>query len=455
MPGPTFGWYPPEGCFAQMGTVPFSLLARRTVQVFCLLAFLGLLAVTPTRPEAAPSAVWKTCFLIDPLVLLATWLAAHAMPLALFGLPALAVALVVLAVFRRWVSAMGVLVAAVWIVVAGIVVSSLAGRLGVPTLLLAALGTIVTTALLGRAFCGSRSARWERSTPWQAACWGRWPANASPATPGPPGSGPSIICWPDCCVMALAGGHWGMLFDPIALLYRTTTTVVMPATQWAVEEGSTAIVQGEQALEGDSEFVPREDSKRGFRPSDLTKPIYHGLENERLSAPAGIPRHGADRWAAGGNARPQCLPAAVLVPVPLPARGPARRGGLAAALAPQRPPGELQPVRPVRPCVPWGRRHGARAPRGAWSRLDSLRMFRLFPLQLLLPPRGLEIPVVHSLAIAAWRRGAVRSIVGRSLPAGYAAGGHRRPRWAGPLAGNASRPRQHVPPSIDPPARLA
>ncbi|MGD0898548.1 MAG: 4Fe-4S dicluster domain-containing protein [Thermoguttaceae bacterium] len=318
---------PPSGRSGKWGQSPFSLkaagmvLARRTVQVFCLLAFLGLLAATRARPDAAPSAVWKTFFLIDPLVLVATWLAAHAMPLALFGFPALAVALAALTVFRRRVSALGVLVAAVWIVVAGIAVSWLAGRLGVPTLLVAALGTIVATALLGRVFCG-----WicPLGTIHALASrlllpLGRSPAKRHPGPPLPPGEGRvrgtretdcqegqarSAVSLTPCpspggrgerawspwqrtkyyllaglLVMALVGGHWGTLFDPLVLLYRTTATVVMPAAQWAVEEGSTAVVQGEQALEGDSEIVPGEAGKRGLRPSNLTEPVYDLLRD--------------------------------------------------------------------------------------------------------------------------------------------------------------------------------
>jgi ferredoxin len=37
------------------------------------------------------------------------------------------------------------------------------------------------------------------------------------------------------------GSHWVCVLDPLVLLYRTTVTALFPGTQWALEEGSTAI----------------------------------------------------------------------------------------------------------------------------------------------------------------------------------------------------------------------
>jgi polyferredoxin/formate hydrogenlyase subunit 6/NADH:ubiquinone oxidoreductase subunit I len=253
-----------------------TLLARRIVQVVCLLAFLGLLVAAQDRHDGTTSGVWKTFFLIDPLLLVATWLAAHAMPLALFALPALAVAVLALALAGRRVSAMGVLVAAVWIMLAAIVVSAVVGHLGVPSLLLVALGTVVLTALLGRVFCG-----------WVCPL-GTLHALASrlllrPAKPGQdpwsPWQKAKYYLLAGVLVMALLGGHWGTIFDPLVLLYRTTTTALGPATRWAVEEGSTAVVRGEEALEGDTPIGPGQPAGRPWRLSRLTEPAYAFLRD--------------------------------------------------------------------------------------------------------------------------------------------------------------------------------
>ncbi|NQT12520.1 MAG: 4Fe-4S dicluster domain-containing protein, partial [Planctomycetes bacterium] len=49
-------------------------------------------------------------------------------------------------------------------------------------------------------------------------------------------------------VMAAFGGHWVAIFDPLVLLYRTTTVALMPGLQWAVEESSTAVYQSDPGL---------------------------------------------------------------------------------------------------------------------------------------------------------------------------------------------------------------
>jgi hypothetical protein len=49
-------------------------------------------------------------------------------------------------------------------------------------------------------------------------------------------------------VLAALGTHWVCLFDPLVLLYRTTTTALLPATQWAVESGSTAIFRADPTV---------------------------------------------------------------------------------------------------------------------------------------------------------------------------------------------------------------
>ncbi|MGA2068201.1 MAG: 4Fe-4S binding protein [Thermoguttaceae bacterium] len=274
-----------------------TLLARRTVQVVCLLAFLGLLLAAQVRPDGTTPAVWKTFFLVDPLVLAATWLAAHAMPLALFALPALAAALLVVWLAGRRVSAMGVLVAAVWITLAGIVASAAVGHLGVPALLLVALGTVAVTAVLGRVFCGwvcplgtlhalasrlllpaGKGRVVARSSDQDVVA--RSPDRATPVQdPWSPWQKAKYYLLAGMLLMALVGGHWGTIFDPLVLLYRTTTTALGPAARWAVEEGSTAVVHGEEALEGDAAIGPGSAARHPLRPSSLTEPVYGFLRD--------------------------------------------------------------------------------------------------------------------------------------------------------------------------------
>jgi polyferredoxin len=254
------------------------------------------LVAAQDRHDGTTSAVWKTFFLIDPLLLAATWLAAHAMPLGLFALPALAVALVVLALVGRRVSAMGVLVAVVWATLAAIVASTAVGHLGVPALLLAALGTVAVTALLGRVFCGwvcplgtvhalaSRLLR-PPAKPKVVArspdeVVARSPDRATPAQDRwSPWQKAKYYLLAGVLLMALVGGHWGTIFDPLVLLYRTTTTALGPATRWAVEEGSTAVVRGEEALEGDGPIGPGQPAEHPWRLSRLTEPAYAFLRD--------------------------------------------------------------------------------------------------------------------------------------------------------------------------------
>ena len=76
--------------------------SRRVVQLIALMAFVGCLSGCADSPGWQPGWSVKLFFLIDPLILIGTWLAAHA----------------------------------------------------VPTILLASLATILVTAVLGRVFCG-------------------------------------------------------------------------------------------------------------------------------------------------------------------------------------------------------------------------------------------------------------------------------------------------------------
>ena len=60
--------------------------ARRLVQTVFLLAFLAGVIGTTASPGGEPPSTWlKAFFLIDPLLLLATWLSAHTAPMLLLA----------------------------------------------------------------------------------------------------------------------------------------------------------------------------------------------------------------------------------------------------------------------------------------------------------------------------------------------------------------------------------
>ena len=238
------------------------ILARRTVQVAFLLLFVGLIVVARAGTTLEPSPWLKVFFLADPLVLVATWLAAHAMPVALLAVPALAVGVLVLAIFRRRVSVPAVLLAVLATVVGAIVLGQVQGWATVPAPLCWAMATMLATLVLGRVFCGwicplgtvhaiasrvlSAAGGFAKQQPWS------------------PRQRTKYYLLAGLLAMALVGGHWGMIFDPLVLLYRTTVTALWPAAQWATEEGSTAIYQAQP-------------DRGPFRPGLITEPVYHYL----------------------------------------------------------------------------------------------------------------------------------------------------------------------------------
>lgn len=161
---------------------------RRGVQIVFLLLFLGLVLLARPAPGIEPGTSWKLFFLFDPLILIATWLAAHAVPTAaLLSLIVIGVTVVTGRVFCGWVCPLGT-------------IHDVTGRL---------------FDLRGRA--RKRPAHWSR---WQLA---------------------KYYLLVGMLAMAVLGGHWVCIVDPIVLLYRTTATALLPAAQWAVEEGSTAV----------------------------------------------------------------------------------------------------------------------------------------------------------------------------------------------------------------------
>jgi MauM/NapG family ferredoxin protein len=160
---------------------------RRGVQLACLALFLVLLLWTRPVPGQPPPAWLGVLFYLDPLILLLTALAAHAVPLAL----------------------------------------------------LLALITVVVTVVAGRVFCGwfcplgtvhalaSRVFDYWRPRR-RREHWSRWHLAKYYALAG-------------LVVLALGGVQWLAPLDPFALLYRSITTAVWPGVQWAVEDASAAL----------------------------------------------------------------------------------------------------------------------------------------------------------------------------------------------------------------------
>ena len=161
---------------------------RRTVQVAFLVLFAVLLLGTRTRDPEQPGEAVQFFFDLDPLVLVGTWLSAHAIPTA------------------------------AWLAVV----------------------TLAVTVLFGRYFCGwvcplgtlndvvSRIGRlFRRETPVPQT-WSPWQRT-------------KYYLLAALLVMAVFGVHWIGVFDPIAFLYRSTVAGVLPVTQYAVETSTTAI----------------------------------------------------------------------------------------------------------------------------------------------------------------------------------------------------------------------
>lgn len=183
-----------------------------------VLLFFGLVLLLQTNPQWSSIPWLNAWFLIDPLILIATWLAAHAVPLlALWSLVVLGVTVVLGRVFCGWVCPLGTL-------------HAIAGR------------------LFHRRRAGKRADHWSR---WQLA---------------------KYYVLIALLVMAVFGVHWVGVLDPLVLLYRSTTTAIVPGAQWAVEEGSTAVYQSDPGV-GPLRLTP------------VTEPIYGLLRDQVFAVP--------------------------------------------------------------------------------------------------------------------------------------------------------------------------
>jgi len=134
-------------------------------------------------PDWNPRHWLDAFFAVDPLVLVLTWLAAHAVPLALLWSLVVVAATVLLGrVFCGWVCPLGTIHAG------------------------------ASHVLRPRKPGGEDRDRW---SPWQRT---------------------KYYVLIGLLVMAVFGVHWGAVFDPLVLLYRTTTTAILPTAWWSVED---------------------------------------------------------------------------------------------------------------------------------------------------------------------------------------------------------------------------
>ncbi|MBI4559947.1 MAG: 4Fe-4S binding protein [Candidatus Hydrogenedentes bacterium] len=182
--------------------------ARRVIQGACLVLFLWMVLGARSRETGAPGEFYQLFFDFDPLLLVATWLAAHKVPLImLLSLVTLGVTLVFGRVFCGWVCPLGTI------------------------------HTMVSALRLAPRDVLVRTENWTR---WHLVKYYLLTA---------------------LVVMALFGSHWIGVFDPLSILYRATTTTLLPGTQYAIEESSTAIYHADPHI-GPLHFT------------SITEPIY-------------------------------------------------------------------------------------------------------------------------------------------------------------------------------------
>jgi len=169
---------------------------RRIVQIVSLALFFWLFWAARLHEGQQASPWLRVYFDIDPLAALITWLASHELRT-------------------------------------------------VPVL---ALTTVVVTILMGRVFCGwicplgvvHNAATWFRAK----MRWNKRP----PRDAWSPWQRAKYYLLAGLLAMALFGGHWAGVFDPMPLLFRATATVLYPGAQYAIEDASTAVYQSDPHL---------------------------------------------------------------------------------------------------------------------------------------------------------------------------------------------------------------
>ncbi|MCX7044187.1 MAG: 4Fe-4S binding protein [Candidatus Sumerlaeota bacterium] len=176
---------------------------RRITQIAVLLLFIGLILAARFHRGAEPSPLLKIFFLFDPLILISTWLAAHSFVTgALFSLIVIAVTMVLGRVFCGWLCPFGTF-------------HDIAGR-------------------IFERFWPDRKRRNHYSR-WQTA---------------------KYYLLAGFLAMAVFGGHWVCVMDPLVLTYRSMTTAVLPITQWMIEESTTPLAQSDNhAVHAVSKYV--------------------------------------------------------------------------------------------------------------------------------------------------------------------------------------------------------
>jgi polyferredoxin len=164
-------------------------------------------------------------------------------------------------------------------------VADLAGWTVVPRGLFWSLATVLVTLLLGRVFCGwicplgavhaiaSRLVGQVANLPSKRQIGNRPQGTGKPGhAPWSPWQLTKYYVLVAMLAMSLVGGHWGTIFDPLVLLYRTTATALFPAAQGAVEDGSTAVYQSQP-------------DQGPFRPGVVTEPVYGYLRDHVFTIP--------------------------------------------------------------------------------------------------------------------------------------------------------------------------
>ena len=181
---------------------------RRCTQIASLFFFLFLFWSTRHQKGQVGGQWLMTYFHLDPLILLTTWLSNHTVPVfSLLALITVVLTLLMGRVFCGWVCPLGVIHAA--------------------------------ASHLGRRKRGARHPADEWS-PWQR---------------------PKYYFLFALLILSLFGAHWIGVFDPLSLLYRTTTIAVAPAVEYALDDSASAIYEADPHV-------------GSFQLTDLTEPVY-------------------------------------------------------------------------------------------------------------------------------------------------------------------------------------